>query len=335
MRTPATVPAALASEPGPDLIPEPTDGLQDCLERELRASSWAAVDAAVAAIRSRHGESVAAILFYGSCLRDRCDVDRLLDFYVLTDRYRDFHGTSLLAVLNRVLPPNVYYLELPFEGRTVRAKYAVLSLPALRRQTARKAFLPTLWARFAQPCALPFARDAAAFARVRDALASSVVTMLAETAPLLTGPATLRQLWVGAFAATYRTELRPERSNRPEQLYAAAPDRYDALARTVLGNGLIPDCALAPDGTVRTMVPAARRRWFAVRWALRRMAGRTVHVARLIKATLTFTDGLDYALWKIGTHSGVTLKPTPWQRRHPLLAAPSLLVRLYRRGALG
>jgi hypothetical protein len=58
-----------------------------------------------------------------------------------------------------------------------------------------------------------------------------------------------------------------------------------------------------------------------------------LHVLRLAKAAFTFAGGLDYILWKIARHSGVTAEPTPWQRRHPLMAAPVLAWRLYRRGA--
>ena len=73
---------------------------------------------------------------------------------------------------------------------------------------------------------------------------------------------------------------------------------------------------------------AARRRWW---W--RRRLGKGVQVLRLCKAAYTFTDGLDYVLWKIEQHSGVRAEPSDWQRRHPLLAAPSLAWRLYRRRA--
>jgi hypothetical protein len=39
-------------------------------------------------------------------------------------------------------------------------------------------------------------------------------------------------------------------------------------------------------------------------------------------------------LWKIERHSGVRLPVSPWQRRHPLLASPVFLWRLYRVGAI-
>ena len=310
-----------------------SESWSDRIAGELRQPLWPAVHAAVGEIRARHGQAVAAVLFYGSCLRDRADAGRLLDFYVFTERYRDFHGWSVAAALNRLLPPNVYYLELPFEERTVRAKYAVLSLAALDRQTARGAFLPTLWARLAQPCALPFARDAATADRIADALASAVVTLITETVPLLPPRFTPGDLWPRGFAETYRTELRPERAGRPRQLYEASSARYDALARWVISTGAVPGCAVLADGGLECTAAAARRRMLRLRWVGRRVAGRIVHVARLAKATLTFAGGLDYALWKIATHSGIAVVPTPWQRRHPLLAAPMLAWRLYRRGA--
>ena len=311
---------------------EAADRLRALIAEELRQPLWGAVEAMAEAIRRRHGEAAATILFYGSCLRDRCDADRVMDFYVFPERYRDFHGRLLPAALNALLPPNVYYIEAPFEGRTIRAKYAVVSLPALTRQTARHAFLPPLWARLAQPCALVHARDAAVAARVADALASAALTLLAECLPLMPPRFAPRQLWTRAFAETFRTELRAERSNRPQLLYEAAAARYDRITRLALAEGALPGCTVAGGELVCVQSPARRSR-ARLRWAARRGAGRALHVLRLAKAAFTFSDGLDYILWKIGRHSGVMVEPTPWQRRHPLMAAPVLAWRLFRRGA--
>ena len=49
---------------------------------------------------------------------------------------------------------------------------------------------------------------------------------------------------------------------------------------------------------------------------------------------ITFDGGADYILWKIERHTGVRLPASPWQRRHPLLASPVFLWRLYRLGAI-
>ncbi len=74
----------------------------------------------------RERRDVASILFYGSCLRKKTD-EGVFDFYVLVDRYRDTYDSRLLAIGNKILPPNVFYIETEFESRTLRAKYAVLS----------------------------------------------------------------------------------------------------------------------------------------------------------------------------------------------------------------
>ena len=273
--------------------------------------------AAAEAVRRRHGGSIDAIVYYGSCLRDGWRDDRIVDFYVLVQRYRDFYGSRLSAILNAVLPPNVFYLEAPFHDRVVRLKYAVMSLAAFEHGTSSAAFQPTFWGRFAQPCALAFARDDAVAARIADAVANAVTTLIDETRPLLPPEATSEALWIRAFAESYRSELRSERPQRARDLYLDSRQRYDALTATLR----------FPDSRARR--PAWRAKW---RWRARRISGKPLSVLRLLKAAFTFTNGLDYILWKIGRHSGATLEPTAWQRRHPILAAPVLAFRLYRRG---
>ena len=61
-------------------------------------------------IASSHGETVLGVLFYGSGLRDQTD-DGVLDFWVVVDDYRLAYQNGLLAFVNRVAPPNVFYLE--------------------------------------------------------------------------------------------------------------------------------------------------------------------------------------------------------------------------------
>jgi len=301
---------------------------------ELRQPVAASVLAAAQEVRRRHGASLVACLFYGSCLRDGRDEDRVIDFYAIADDYRRFHESRVSAVLNAILPPNVYYLETPFEERVVRAKYAVVSLGHLIRHTSPAAFQPSLWGRLAQPCALVYARDSAVEETMAGALAAAVETMAAETLALMPAEFTADRLWIRAFRESYGTELRAERSNRPQDLYRACPERYDGLTAAALSGsqGLVPGDAPGAS-SVRHRTSAGRRSTARLRWMTRRVLGKTLHVLRLLKAAYTFTDGLDYILWKIEKHSGVRTIPTPWQRRHPLMAAPSLAWRLYRRGA--
>ena len=80
------------------------------------------------ALLNRYQKSVQAILFYGSCLRADSELDGIVDLYVLVDSYQSFYDTPFPALMNSLLPPNVFYIEVPFEDRRVRAKYAILSV---------------------------------------------------------------------------------------------------------------------------------------------------------------------------------------------------------------
>ena len=316
--------------------------LAEIVEAELRQPVSDAVLAVAQEIRRRHGDSVLGCLFYGSCLRDGQDEGRVLDFYTLVDSYRGFHGKPVMAFLNKLVPPNVYYMEMPFAGRTLRAKYAVVSLAALSRDSSPAALVPTIWARMAQPCALPYARDAQVRERVRDSLVQAVRTTASQTLPLLPDRFSASDLWTRAFRESYRTEFRAERVGRSEVLHGAAVERYAGLTAAALAGEAWPletDDTSADEGGMRAAplfahaADGGRRRQAERRWYWRRQAGRCLHVLRLIKNAHTFTDGLDYVLWKIETHSGIRTEPTAWQRRHPLLAAPNLAWRLYRKGA--
>jgi hypothetical protein len=300
--------------------------LEAQIVREIALPAHPAALALADAIRTRHG-AIAAMLFYGSCLRQPAAAaappDGILDFYVVVDRYRDAYPGRLLALANRVLPPNVFHVATRWRGEPVRAKYAVISMAQFRRGLSRASLQTSLWARFAQPCRLVWARDEAARAAIGAALADAVITMVAAVAPLVERRFDAEQLWLRGFRETYRAELRTEGAARPRDLYDIDRARYDAITPWALAAA-----GFAADDA------APHARLAEVRWAGRRVLGKTLSVLRLIKSAFTFDGGVDYILWKIERHSGVRLPVSPWQRRHPLLASPVFLWRLYRLGAI-
>lgn len=303
--------------------------LSDFVVAELALPVSQPVRAMTDAIRARHRNAAVAVLFYGSCLRqpETQLVDALLDFYVLVDDYWAAYDKRWLAWANRMLPPNVFYLECDIGNARLRAKYAVISLAQFCHGTSTAAANVSLWARFCQPTRLIWSRDPATTATVAAACSEAVLTMLAAAQPLaaVTPPTKTDPdlqatravaLWVAAFQATYRAELRPEGPDRATHIVAADTDRYVAITPLALA-------VLDRRGQDRPRYS----------WNRHRVTGKLLNVARLIKAAFTFDGGLDYVLWKVGRHSGVKLAVTDWQRRHPLLAAPGLAWRLYRRGA--
>ena len=289
----------------------------------------AAARALAREIAERHGDGVAAVLFYGACRRDG-DASGLLDLYVLTTGHRAFHGRALPALLNAALPPTVLLRRSEGARTPVRAKVAVLSQAQFERRMRPGSLDTTLWARFCQPSTLVYARDETARRRTEQAVARAVETAALWAARLGPEEATPTAYWRGLFARTYAAELRTERGDRPERLLSAAPGWYDRALPLAL-NRLGLSAAPADDGRLRPGLPRGRR-WLRA-WALRRACGKALNALRLCKAAFTFEGGADYLAWKIERHSGVSLELADWHRRHPLLAAPALLWRLRRRGA--
>lgn len=281
----------------------------------------------VDAIRQAHGEPVRALIFYGSALRPDRDPDAMFDFYVLVDRYRDIYPNILTRVLTWLAPPGVHYLETDAgEGRMLRSKYSIVSLPAFHRRARGGALESMLWARFAQSATVVTA-DRSEHERLLETLALAARHFAHETAPLLSGPVEPGALWERGLYESYRTELRPEDPRgRARSIVMSDKTRYEALARALYDD----------DGAGRIVLPVPgtwSRAACRLRWFTRRIVGKPMGGLRVIKASLTFGARLDYVLEKIEKHSGVRIEVSEAERRHPVRHAPVLAWRLFRRGA--
>jgi hypothetical protein len=267
------------------------------------------VKAMAAAIAAKHRAASRAVLFYGSCLRQKQLDGLMLDFYLIVSDYRSAYDKRWLAIANRLIPPNVFY----FEHDGLVAKYAVLSEADFHRLCGPETSSVSVWARFAQPSRLVWAVDDAARERAVDAVARAAPTLLAA-AGLLEGEVPL-DWWRRAFALTYSAELRAERKGRASSVVDVEPERYERFSRPAMA-------------AIPTKLPRQAS------WAWRRLEGKSLSVARLAKASLTFAGGAEYIAWKINRHAGTDIELKPWQRRHPLLAGISLLPRLLKSGAV-
>lgn len=288
---------------------------------DIAAASRADVRAMAAAIAHNH-DGVAAVLFYGSGLRST-EPDAILDLYVLTDTPQAFFRAFLPALACRLLPPNVLFFPSNGAGNA-GFKVAVISCTAFASRLTPFARDTTLWARFCQPVELAYARDAAAERWVCETLAAAGKAAAHWAVRLGPQEGNARDYWTALFRHTYAAELRVEGGGRATTLFDYAPAHYAAF--------LPADGLVAGEGRYRRMLaPLALRRAKAA-WARRRVAGKVLNALRLIKALFTFADGVDYILWKLERHSGQRVILTPWQKRHPLLAAPFVLTKLVRRG---
>jgi hypothetical protein len=282
--------------------------LRDLVSQELALSVDPRVSAVAVAIAAKHAAASRAVLFYGSCLREKQLDGLMLDFYLIVSDYRAAFDKPWLAAANRLIPPNVFY----FEHDGLAAKYAVLSEADFARLAGPETNNVSVWARFAQPSRLVWAPGEAARDMAVDAVARAAPTLLAAARPR-TNEEPLA-LWRRAFALTYSAELRAERKGRASSVVDLDPERYLRFTEPALEIAR----GMQPHGS----------------WAWRRIEGKALSVARLAKASLTFAGGADYIVWKINRHAGTDIELKPWQRRHPLLAGISLLPRLLRSGAV-
>lgn len=284
------------------------------------------VTAIAAAIAAKHGPASRAVLFYGSCLRQRQLDGLMLDFYLIVSEYRAAYGKRWLALANRLIPPNVFY----FEHDGLAAKYAVLSEADFAHECGDEAWTVSTAARFAQPARLVWRADAAAAERTADIVAMAAPTLLEWTLPMMDNRARPIDLWKRAFELTFAAELRAERQDRSAAIVDADPERYERFGLAALKD-IAAERGVGRGGEVHpARSAAAARHW----WRRKQNRGKAYSIARLAKASATFAGGADYIAWKINRHAGTQIALKPWQRRWPLVAAISLLPRLLKSGAV-
>jgi len=267
-------------------IPSP---LLTMIYEQTAMVSAPATNALVEELRQQFGDSLQAILFYGSCLRSGNYQDGILDLYVLVDSYNNAYRKTTLAWLNKLLPPNVFYLEARSKNQLIRAKYAVLTLDDFLRGTSTRWFHSYLWGRFTQPIGILYHRSEPILQLVTKARAQSAVTFLSRVIPTLPPRFTTRELWQQAFNLSYSAELRPERPGYAAGLYDVDEKYYDRL--TCLALPALPfriSGSDAASNTYQALISAFSRRGCRRAWKIRKIQGKILSILRLLKALLTF-----------------------------------------------
>ena len=276
------------------------------------------IDPAVTRFAAQLGEGAGAVavLFYGSNLRTG-SLDGLLDFYVLLPGERE-----------RGIWPTVSYRERHQDGDVLRAKVATMTLATFAAAARGETRDTTIWARFVQPSALAWSRDAAAAAMVRETLAAAAGT--AARLAVAVGPPKGREedFWRALFRATYRAELRVEPAGREDAILSVNQAHFDGLLPLALVEVGIP---FVQDGrTIEPKLDAARRKEILRWWRVRRRLGKLINLTRLARAMTTFEGGMRYAAWKVERHTGLPVKVTPLREKYPLIAAPGVLWLLWK-----
>jgi hypothetical protein len=214
------------------------------------------------------------------------------------------------------------------DGTILRAKIATMTLAKFAQAAAGETLDTTIWARFVQPSAMVWRRDQEAATAVTGAIASAARTAARLAVALGPAEGQAEDFWRALFRATYRAELRVEAPGREDSIIAANREHFAGLLPAALRSAAIPfeqrEYLLAPR--IADAERGRLLRW----WARRRRLGKPLNIARLLRAVGTFDGAARYAAWKVQRHTGIAIEVTPWRERHPLLAAPGVLWRVWR-----
>ena len=257
-----------------------------------------------------------AILFYGSNLRTG-SLDGILDFYILCEGERE-----------RGIWPRVSYHERKIGDTVLRAKVATMTLTTFRAAAGGEMIDTTIWARYVQPSALAWQRDDDSAVATARAVAAAAITAARLAVALGPTQAMAGQYWRCLFRATYAAEFRMEQVGREETILSANREHFSGLLPMALRAAGIEFEAISQHihPSLSTVDRARILRW----WGLRRRMGKILNLVRLLKASTTFEGAARYAAWKIERHTGVAVALSAWQERHPVLAAPGVLWRVWR-----
>src|SRR5215212_719706 len=145
---------------------------------ELARPVPAGIGEIVGVIVARHAPGVAAVLAYGSCIRDASLDESLVDLYVLTHGPQYVSSGFFARLACRILPPNVYYAECPYGSRVLRCKYSIMPLQDFAARMNASTGSSYFWGRFAQPSRLVFAAADRCRSIVLAALVQGPATMI-------------------------------------------------------------------------------------------------------------------------------------------------------------
>jgi hypothetical protein len=283
------------------------------------------------AIASAFGPNTAAVLHYGSHVHAAGHPhDSAYDFFVVVDEnaaaFRHFtrqmrprFSAGTATLLSRVLPPNIVAVRLNGStgGATVNAKCAILSARQLVRTCAPRSQDHFTKGRLFQPVRLAWVRDAACRTLVEDALVSARAGTLEWVRPHLPAEFDIEAYCRTLLRTSYAGEIRPETSDRAEQLFQAQRCGLIALYEPLLRDLAVQGTLLPSGGGYREARPPSRGERARLQFYFKRSKARAT--ARWFKYIWLYDGWLEYIHRKVERRGGTVIELTPREKQWPLL----------------
>lgn len=294
--------------------------------------------------RKTFGQELAAVILYGSMIDERlAGENSFYDFYLICDDYRRFFKRRRDRWLARILPPNVYYQELPDEaGRAVAGKYCVISLEDLKEACGLDAKDLYHLGRFSKRLILLWTRGTFERDEVLGACLQAMETLTPHAINRVGNIFTLEEFIRRALALSYEGEIRLEKTEeKVRELYESAAPFYRRIWGTMLADFSLRNREIfhepQPDDEPDTFY-LRRKTSLHARMAepTRRLIRRSRRRAKLRwpKGIILLDNWLDYLLAKVERTYGVKLELTPRERRWPLILGWKHYFRLRRQGKI-
>jgi len=285
-----------------------------------------------------------AVVFYGSRLDPAMATETsFYDFYLVCDDVKDLFPRWRDRRLLHLLPPNIYYLELPGEGeKKLACKYCVITLPDLKEQVGELAKDLYHLGRFSKRLQLLWWRDGFDRDEVLGCCLRAMETLLPHAVASVSNIFELPDLIRKALALSYEGEVRLEDVERKvESLYQAAPEFYakiygELLAEFRAQNREIfhePEENDPPGMIYMRRSPRVRAELHEPTRDLLRSSRRRA-VLRWPKNILLVDNWIDILLAKLERTYGVKLELTPRERRWILILGWRHYFRLRRQGRI-
>jgi hypothetical protein len=305
----------------------------DLIRRKIESFDDPQIDLFVDHFRRRHGDALAAVIFYGSCLlAETRTATSFYDFYLLTDAPLRFFGNPWQSALSAVLPPSIFYGQVARAGQPpLRYKSCVISLRQFGLQTSARADDLHHLGRFSKRFALIYARDEATRQLIARGARAALEALLPHSLALLPRVFGVEDLVRQQLSLSYLGEERVAEPTKVERLMMGERTYYLELHRLLLARHAERTADLRPLGEDRYERVAGIDRCATERFVRR---SRRRGLMRWPKYLLTVDNWLEIQLEKLQRYHGVELELTERQKRYPLIFGWPKFFELRRKGII-
>ncbi len=285
--------------------------------------------------KSRFKDSLLAVIFYGSKLHsETASPTSSPDFYVIVSSYKDAHKSLFHRLLNKILPPSIYFLTINERF----CKYNILSIKDFRRELSEKARDIYNLGRLSKRFLVIYWKNESIKEEIAGKYLEGLKTVCNMAAATFnTGEEIALDGFIKrALSLSYIGETRVEADDKVDKLFMCERDFYTHVFNNLLSVEAEKfGCIYSPEDKKLKCVAGGlnkKLKRLYVRFFLSKSKFRTV--LRWPKYAFTCEGWVDYLAAKVERTKGIKLKLTEKERRHPFIFGWKYLFLMWRKGYL-